>query len=231
MSSKRAGTVTTPRSGLLFHFTHRLNLPSVIAYGLRSDSAVRADGSLAVEVGEDRIKEQRRRRGVPIGPGGVVADYVPFYFAARSPMLYAISRGNVPAYQDGQNPLVYLVTDLDRLQKVGCRFVFTDRNAYYQTATYAEDPAELDQLVDWELMEATMWNNTAAEPDRMERRMAELWCTNRCRSRRSWPWAYARRRSPAPSPRYSVRSTIRRRSSFGRTGITEGRSGDSRCTR
>lgn len=174
MSSKRAGTVTTPRSGLLFHFTHRLNLPSVIAYGLRSDSAVRADGSLAVEVGEDRIKEQRRRRGVPIGPGGVVADYVPFYFAARSPMLYAISRGNVPAYQDGQNPLVYLVTDLDRLQKVGCRFVFTDRNAYYQTATYAEDPAELDQLVDWELMEATMWNNTAAEPDRMERRMAEL---------------------------------------------------------
>ncbi len=26
-------------------------------------------------------------------------------------MLYAISRGNVPAYQDGQNPLVYLVTD------------------------------------------------------------------------------------------------------------------------
>lgn len=174
MSSKRAGTVTTPRSGLLFHFTHRLNLPSVIAYGLRSDSAVRADGSLAVEVGEDRIKEQRRRRGVPMGPGGVVADYVPFYFAARSPMLYAISRGNVPAYQDGQNPLVYLVTDLDRLQKVGCRFVFTDRNAYYQTATYAEDPAELDQLVDWELMEATMWNNTAAEPDRMERRMAEL---------------------------------------------------------
>ena len=174
MSSKRAGTVTTPRSGLLFHFTHRLNLPSVIAYGLRSDSAVRADGSLAVEVGEDRIKEQRRRRGVPIGPGGVVADYVPFYFAARSPMLYAISRGNVPAYQDGQDPLVYLVTDLDRLQGVGCRFVFTDRNAYYQTATYAEDPAELDQLVDWALMEATMWNNTAAEPDRMERRMAEL---------------------------------------------------------
>ncbi|HMS14726.1 MAG TPA: hypothetical protein PKD80_16625 [Microthrixaceae bacterium] len=37
--------MTTPRSGLLFHFTHRLNLPSVIAYGLRSDSAVRADGS------------------------------------------------------------------------------------------------------------------------------------------------------------------------------------------
>ena len=109
-----------------------------------------------------------------MGPGGVVADYVPFYFAARSPMLYTINRGNVPAYQDGQDPLLYLVTDVARLQAAGCRFVFTDRNAYYQTATYAEDPADLDQLVDWPLMEATMWNNTAAEPDRMERRMAEF---------------------------------------------------------
>ncbi|MBK6671126.1 MAG: DUF4433 domain-containing protein [Actinobacteria bacterium] len=177
------------------------------------------------------MKEQRRRRGVPIGPGGVVADYVPFYFAARSPMLYAISSGNVPAYQDDQNPLVYLVTDLDRLQKVGCRFVFTDRNAYYQTATYAEDPAELDQLVDWELMEATMWNNTAAEPDRMERRMAELPVHKSVPFSAVLAVGVPRRRSPVPSPRYSVRSTIRRRSSFGRTGITEGRSGDSRCTR
>ncbi len=166
--------MTTPRRGLLFHFTHIANLPSVITHGLRSDTAVRVDGSLAVEVGEDRIKERRRGRNVPIGPNGVVADYVPFYFAARSPMLYTIYRGNVAAYQDGQDPLVYLVTDVARLQEEGCRFVFTDRNAYYQTATYAEDPAELDQLVDWVLMESTMWNNTDEEPDRMERRMAEF---------------------------------------------------------
>ncbi len=166
--------MTTPQRCSLFHFTHIANLPSVITHGLRSDTAVRADGLLAVEVGEDRIKEQRRRRSVPIGPGGVVADYVPFYFAARSPMLYTINRGNVPAYRSGQDPLVYLVTNVARLQKVDCRFVFTDRNAYYQTATYAEDPADLDQLVDWALMESTMWNNTAAEPDRMERRMAEF---------------------------------------------------------
>lgn len=166
--------MTTPRRGLLFHFTHVANLPSVITHGLRSDAALQADRSLAVEVGEVRIKEQRRRRSVPIGPGGVVADYVPFYFAARSPMLYTINRGSVPAYQDGQDPLVYLVTDIARLHEVGCRFVFTDRNAYYRTATYAEDPAELDHLVDWPLMEATMWKNTAEDPDRMERRMAEF---------------------------------------------------------
>ncbi len=166
--------MTTPRRVLLFHFTHVANLSSVVTYGLRSDTAVRSDGALAVEVGENRIKQQRRGRAVPIGPGGVVADYVPFYFAARSPMLYTIDRGNVAAYQNGQDPLLYLVTDVARLQQEGCRFVFTDRNACYRTAAYAEDPAQLEELVDWALMESTMWNNTATDPDRMERRMAEF---------------------------------------------------------
>lgn len=166
--------MTTPRRGLLFHLTHLRNLPSVIERGLRSDSAVRADGTLEVEIGQNWIKEQRRQRVVPIGPGGVVADYAPFYFAARSPMLYTIRGGNVPAYKDGQDPLVYLVSDVPHLQAVGCRFVFTDRNAYYKFAAYEDDPARLNDLVDWPLMEAFMWKNTDEDPDRQERRMAEL---------------------------------------------------------
>lgn len=67
-------------------------------HGLRSDSLVIAEGSLTVDVGKDNIKEGRRRRTVPIGPGGVVADYVPFYFAPRSPMLFTIDKGSVPQY-------------------------------------------------------------------------------------------------------------------------------------
>ena len=45
---------------------------------------------LTTEVGQPDIKLKRRHRVVPIDPGGVVADYVPFYFAARSPMLGSI---------------------------------------------------------------------------------------------------------------------------------------------
>lgn len=162
------------RRGLLFHFTHIDNLPSIMELGLRSDSLVSAASSLTVEVGKDNIKQGRRQRSVPIGPRGVVADYVPFYFAPRSPMLFTITRGNVPQYQDGQDPLVYLVTDCDQLEAAGCVSVFTDRNAYYATAAYFDGTVPLDNVVDWDLMEARSWNNTEAEPDRMERRMAEL---------------------------------------------------------
>lgn len=166
--------MTTPQNGLLFHFTHVENLPSIIAHGLRSDSVVRAAGALKVEVGEDRIKAARRFRPVPVPPGGVVADYVPFYFAARSPMLYTIQRGNVAGYQGGQDSIVYLVSKISMMLDGGCAAVFTDRNAYYPYAKFFPDARSAYDEVDWPLMNARMWKNTDTELDRMERRMAEM---------------------------------------------------------
>ncbi len=115
-------------------------------------------------------------------PGGVVADYVPFYFAPRSPMMFAIDRGNVPEYVGGIDPLVYLVSTVERLQEAGCTTVTTDRNAVLGIATFREGLDGLDASVDWQLMEATWWNNTIDESDRRERRMAE------CLVRQVVPW-------------------------------------------
>lgn len=166
--------MTTPKRGLLFHFTHISNLTSIAEHGLWCDTRVMKLELLETEVGQPEIKEKRRLREVPIQPGGVVADYVPFYFAARSPMLGSIHKGRNPAYTDGQDEVVYLVTDIKSLVNAGVDFVFTDRNAVMPIAMYDNDVAHLGDLVDWPLMEGLWWNNTQAEPDRMERRMAEF---------------------------------------------------------
>lgn len=82
----------------------------------------------------------------------MVADYVPFYFAPRSPMLFALAMGNVPEYTGGMDPLVYLVTTAERLVHLGLPVLFTDRNAVLKTARFAHDLSDLDTLIDWSLM-------------------------------------------------------------------------------
>ncbi len=53
----------------LYHFTSLHHLASLIEHGLLCDNST-AVGLLAVEVGNRRIKEQRRRRAVPVDPRG-----------------------------------------------------------------------------------------------------------------------------------------------------------------
>ena len=164
----------TRRRGLLYHFTHISNLASIAAEGLFSDAQIETSRRAPTEVGHADVKRRRRNLAVPLAPGGCVADYVPFYFAARSPMLYIISKGDVPTYGGGQDEIVYLVTSTETIAQERLRFVFTDRNAALGLARYGDDLQDLDGYLDWELMEGLMWYDTAEEPDRMERRMAEF---------------------------------------------------------
>ena len=164
----------TRRRGLLYHFTHISNLASIAEEGLFSDTQIETSRRAPTEVGHADVKRRRRNLAVPLAPGGCVADYVPFYFAARSPMLYIISKGDVPTYSGGQEEIVYLVTSTEKVVEERLHFVFTDRNAALRIADYGNDLQDLDDYVDWDLMEGRMWNNTADEPDRQERRMAEF---------------------------------------------------------
>lgn len=129
------------------------------------------------------IKARRRGRRVLVEPGGVVADYVPFYFASRSPMLFSINAGGVPSFAGDSHDIVYLMSTVETLQSAGLSLVFTDRNAVLALARQSVQVADLDAMVDWKLMRATYWANTDDDPDRKERRMAE------CLAHRAVPWS------------------------------------------
>jgi hypothetical protein len=93
-------------------------------------------------------------------------------------MLFAISKGNVPEYQDGQDPLVYLVTDIKSVVETGRPWVFSDGNCANAITEYSDDLADLaegaDWLVDWAIMKERYWADTMEDPDRRRRRMAEF---------------------------------------------------------
>jgi len=112
-------------------------------------------------------------RRVPAGPKGTVGDYVPFYFAPRSPMLYAINSGVVEGYADGQSPVIYLCSTAEAVRKAGLRWVFTEGHADMLFTDFFDDLKDLDK-VDWDLMQARYWNDTNDDPDRKRRRQAEF---------------------------------------------------------
>ncbi|QSB14489.1 DUF4433 domain-containing protein [Natronosporangium hydrolyticum] len=170
---------TTPvRSRRVAHFTHLDNLVAILeADRLVCDSIARGD-LLRTEVGDPQIKEARRGRRVPIAPGGRVGDYVPFYFAPRSPMMFRIAcdcRGRVTGrYADGDRRLVYLVATIGAVVDAGLDWVGTDGNAASATTAFTSTLHELNGMVDWPLMRAQRWSNTQEDPDRQRRRMAEF---------------------------------------------------------
>jgi hypothetical protein len=91
------------------------NLAGIIAKGgLIAQSGQVSQGVGYCNIAHSNIQDRRSRTSVPCGPAGNLHDYVPFYFAPRSPMLYAIDRGNVDGCTAGQADIVYLVSSAQR---------------------------------------------------------------------------------------------------------------------
>lgn len=168
------GGASSPRR-LIMHFTHVQNLPGILAAGcLQADNHVARRSALVVEAADLEIKDSRRAVPVTLPPFGCVADYVPFYFAPRSPMLFKLARGGVPTYTEGQDPLVYLVSTVETVASTGLQWLFSDGNCAATVTQVFNDLGLLDSVVDWGVMGMRIWKNTAEDPDRMRRRMAEF---------------------------------------------------------
>jgi hypothetical protein len=158
----------------VFHITHIKNIESILKQGgLCCDSIVGERNLGPVEIAYTDLKGRRASRVVPIAPGGTLSDYVPFYFAPRSPMLYVISKGGVPGYSAGQAQVLHLVASAEQIEQSNLKFVFTDGHAYMAFSQFFNNLVNLNQL-DWNIMREKYWNDTAEDGDRMRRRNAEF---------------------------------------------------------
>src|SRR6478672_2947833 len=84
---------------LAYHFTHIRNLPGMIRDGLLSPNEQLRLGKTHKSIAIEDIQNRRAKMVVPCGPGGVVHDYVPFYFCTRSSMLLSVVNAkNVDQY-------------------------------------------------------------------------------------------------------------------------------------
>jgi len=76
-------------------------------------------------------------------------------------MLYAIHRGYVDGYEEGQDPLIHLVTTAQAVDTGGCGWVFTDGHATMGYTEFFDDLTALDE-VDWGVMGSRYWYDSQA---------------------------------------------------------------------
>lgn len=156
----------------VYHITHVDNLASIL-----SDDWLYADARRIVaakashNIGMTNINERRLRLPVRCHAGDCVGEYVPFYFAPRSVMLYIAFRGNHPeyTYKGGQEPFGHLEADLNEVvawaNAAEVRWAFTTRNAGATHTDFFCDLASPDKF-DWTAVAAHDFQGPGVEDEK-----------------------------------------------------------------
>jgi hypothetical protein len=158
-------------NGFVFRIAHIANVPWILDHGLHCRNSLERDLNY-VEIGNPELIEKRTLRAVPIPPGGVLGDYIPFYFTPHSPMLYNIKTGYQGISRRPMSEIVILVAALPALAAQRLPFVFTDRHAYLQTASFFSDLVQLDRIP-WDLLQKRDFKRDVYDPSKFERYQAE----------------------------------------------------------
>lgn len=168
----------------LYHITHIKNLSSILEYDhLLAHNLIQAKSY--TNIAHQNIQDRRHTKTIPCSKGGVLHDYVPFYFCRRSPMLYAIHKGQVSGYTGTQHDIIYLVAKATDLFESPLSWVFTSGHAVMEFSDFYTEIKDLNQI-DWNLIEAEYWHDTDEDNDRKRRRQAEFLVHHKL------PWSYIR---------------------------------------
>jgi hypothetical protein len=170
MMPRRAPPNPTP----LYRLMHADNLATLLRRGgLHAPNLTPNDALPYRTIHDLTVQTNRQRKEIPCGPGATIHDYVPFYFGPLSVMLLNLKTGRVADYDEGQESLIYLTTTAQQLHAADCRFVFSDGHGLARFTKWYDDLGDLDE-VDWSIVNARYWSDTAEDNDRKRRKQAEF---------------------------------------------------------
>jgi hypothetical protein len=158
-------------NGYIFRIVHRENLSTVLTRGLYARNADGSDPGY-VNIGNLDLIGRRGSRSVPIPPGGVLNDYVPFYFTPFSLMALNVKTGWNGITRRPNDDILIFVSSISHAIDQGLELVFTDRHAYLTTAKFYRDVGCLDQI-DWAALRSKNFKKDPKNPERVERYQAE----------------------------------------------------------
>lgn len=162
----------TAARGLLFRITHVANLPWLLRHGLHAAQGQITDPDF-VAIGNPDLIDKRTRRAVTLPPGGMLSDFVPFYFTPKSPMLLNIKTGYRGITKRPNEDIAVLISSCQHMAAQRVTVLYTDRHAYSLTAEWTADANDLATMLDWNILRRHDFARDDAYPDKMERYQAE----------------------------------------------------------
>ena len=136
----------------IFHITPISNLAKICAAGeicSKNLLATRDEGHDSIA--HTTIQTRRATKPVACAPGGVVHDYVPFYYAPRSPMLDAVRRGNVQGCNWQQDDIVHIESTVENVAGAGNEFVIYPVSAALDYSVECFNTTDALERIDWPL--------------------------------------------------------------------------------
>ena len=166
-----------PNKALVFRIVHKENVPWILENGLYCGNSTNQSPNW-IHIGNPELILKRARHQVPVAIGGVLNDYVPFYFTPFSPMMANIHSGR-SVMQRPNTEIVILVSSLYRIQQLGLNYIFTDSHAYYSWTNFYTDLKDLDKI-DWKILQARDFKRDPNDPAKFERYQAEALVHRHC---------------------------------------------------
>lgn len=158
---------------LIFRMTHVDNLEFILKNGMWAMSSEVQDPNF-VSIGNLDVIGKRKDYPVKIvPPGGLLGEYVPFYFDGHSPMLYNIITGWKGMKKYAQRDIVYIVCNAYDIMESELEWCYTDGHAKVAITTFYNSKQDLVKL-DWPKIRSTQWTPVPEDQDRMRKKMAEF---------------------------------------------------------
>lgn len=166
----------TPENAYIFRITHRKNMEWILDNGLHCANSGVLDPNF-ITIGNTDLIAKRATREIDVGPGGTISDYVSFYFTPFSPMMYNIRTGYNGIKHHPNSDIVILASSLPKLEENGIDYVFSDRHAKLEAASFYTDRNALT-VVDWTILQARDFRRDSNDLEKIERYQAETLAHN-----------------------------------------------------
>ena len=155
---------------------HWENISHILTHGLCCFNHKSVDPNY-INIGHQQLIADRHNHQIPLNEKGTLGEYIPFYFAGHSPMLYLIMNGYANVVRRSQIDIVYIVIDFKSVVNNGLDYVFTDRNAKIAVANYYESEHDFNKL-NWNTIKSKNWKNTEDDYEKEDLKQAEFLIRN-----------------------------------------------------